>query len=212
MNITKPLLAALLLLSGLAFSAAVAAQAQPPRRCSAAAAAAAAAPPSMGTEYTEKGADTCLHVPHRGVAVSDLSPFSRPSMRSAPTSARPLPRRHLQCEACHGPGAKHAEPAATRTRSTVSSRHPSCRREQRNKFCLDCHRGNARTGWHASTHESNNLACTNCHKIHAERDPVLAKATQPEVCYKCHKQATRGLHQAVRASGALRQDGLQRLP
>jgi len=54
MNIKKPLFATLLLLSGLAFNAAAADKAadkaaEPP-----------APAPAMGTEYTEKGADTCL--------------------------------------------------------------------------------------------------------------------------------------------------------
>ena len=40
----------------------------------------------------------------------------------------------------------------------------------------------------SSTHESNNLACTSCHKLHAERDAVLAKATQSDVCYTCHRK------------------------
>ena len=55
MKITKPLLAALLLVSGLALSAAAAGAESAP---------AAAEPPppapALGTEYTEKGADTCL--------------------------------------------------------------------------------------------------------------------------------------------------------
>jgi len=31
------------------------------------------------------------------------------------------------------------------------------------------------------------LACANCHTVHAPQDKVLAKATQPEVCFTCHK-------------------------
>ena len=94
----------------------------------------------------------------------------------------------FQCEACHGPGKKHAEagggPDGINSFKATSFLPP----QERNKFCLECHRGNARTAWHASTHDSNNVACASCHKIHAERDPVLAKATQPEVCYACHRK------------------------
>src|SRR5471032_364688 len=83
MNSTKPFIAALLLVLGLAWSASAAAQggaapaaapapataapapaAAPPAPDAAAPAAAAAAPPpsppGLGTEYSEKGADTCL--------------------------------------------------------------------------------------------------------------------------------------------------------
>jgi DmsE family decaheme c-type cytochrome len=37
-------------------------------------------------------------------------------------------------------------------------------------------------------HEGASFACANCHKIHTPNDPVLSKATQPDVCYKCHKK------------------------
>jgi len=30
------------------------------------------------------------------------------------------------------------------------------------------------------------VACATCHTIHAPKDPVLVKTSQPEVCYTCH--------------------------
>ena len=195
MNIMKPLFAALLLSSCLAFSVAAVAQAPAPAAETpapaaapaseaAALAAAPAAPPEVGqgTEYTEKGADTCLMC-HTEAWPYPIFPIFK--TKHANRADKRTPFAGLQCEACHGPGAKHAASAdknAINNFRSTSFLSP----EQRNRFCLECHKGNARTGWHASTHESNNLACSNCHKIHAERDPVLAKATQPEVCYKCH--------------------------
>ena len=179
MKITKPLIAALLLVSGIALSTA-AAGAEP--------APAAAEPPppapGLGTEYTEKGADTCLMC-HTEAWPYPIFPIFKTKHAQRADARTPFAR--LQCETCHGPGAKHAgsgDKNAINSFKTTSFLSP----EERNKVCLDCHRGNSRTGWHASTHESNNLACTDCHKLHAERDPVLAKATQPEVCYKCHRQ------------------------
>ena len=53
----------------------------------------------------------------------------------------------LQCEACHGPGAKHAasgDKNAINSFKATSFLSP----EQRNKACLGCHQGNARIGWH----------------------------------------------------------------
>lgn len=175
MNIKKSLLAVLLPLSGLAFSVAASAQA-----------AAASAPPAagQGTEYTEKGADTCL-VCHTEAWPYPIFPIFK--TKHANRADKRTPFAGLQCEACHGPGAKHA---ATASKDAINSHKETSfiPVEQRNKVCLGCHQGNARIGWNGSKHESNNLACTTCHKLHAERDPVLAKATQPEVCYKCHKQ------------------------
>ena len=176
MNIKKSLIAALLLLSGIAFGAAAAEPAAAP--------AAAPEQPGQGTQYTEKGADTCLMCHVEG---GDFPVYAIFKTKHANRADPRTPFAGLQCEACHGPGAKHAasgDPNAINNFKSTSFLSP----RERNKPCLNCHRGNARTGWIGSTHESNNLACTDCHKIHAERDPVLSKATQPDVCYRCHKQ------------------------
>ena len=185
MTIKKILIAALL--SGLAFGAAAADQAPAP----AAPAAAPAAeppppPPGLGTEYTEKGADTCLMC-HTEAWPYPVFPIFKTKHANRADKRAPFGVGGLQCEACHGPGAKHA---GSGDKNAINNFKPTSflSPAERNKFCLECHRGNARTGWIASTHESNGLACTNCHKIHAERDPVLATATQPEVCYNCHMQ------------------------
>ena len=200
MNLKKLLLAELLLLSGLAFTTAVCAQAAAPAAAAPAAAPAAAAtkaaeppaaPPSMGTEYTEKGADTCLMC-HEASEFPVLAIFKTKhgnrADKRAPFAATHTGSAGLQCEACHGPGKKHAEagggPDGINSFKATSFLPPA----ERNKYCMECHKGNARMGWISSTHESNNVACSSCHKIHAERDPVLKTATQPEVCYTCHRK------------------------
>ena len=148
--------------------------------------AAAEPPPGLGTEYTEKGADTCLMC-HTEAWTYPVFPIFKTKHANRADKRAPFGVGGLQCEACHGPGAKHA---GSGDKNAINNFRPTSflSPAERNKFCLECHRGNARTGWIASTHESNGLACTNCHKIHAERDPVLAPATQPEVCYNCHMQ------------------------
>ncbi|MDH3451217.1 MAG: DmsE family decaheme c-type cytochrome [Gammaproteobacteria bacterium] len=175
MNIRKSFLAALLLSSGLALSTIASAQ---------------AAAAGQGTEYSEKGADTCL-VCHTEAWPYPIFPIFK--TKHANRADKRTPFAGLQCEACHGPGAKHAGSGDKTAISSLKSNSPVPPAE-RNKVCLGCHSGNARTGWIASTHESNNLACTDCHRIHAERDPVLAKSTQVDVCYKCHKKQRADFH------------------
>ena len=181
MTLKKSLLATLLLLSGFAFNAAAADKpadkaAEPP-----------SAPPAMGTEYSEKGADTCLmcHVEGGDFPVFEIFKTKHANRADKRT---PFGPGHFQCEACHGPGKKHADggggPDGINSQKPTSFLTP----KQRNKYCLECHQGGSRIGWHAGAHDSNNLACASCHKIHAERDPVLKTATQPEVCYKCHRK------------------------
>ncbi len=184
MNIKKSLFATLLLLSGIAFSAGASAQAPAP--AGEAPAAAASAPPEVGqgTAYTEKGADTCLTC---HVAGGEFPVFDIFKTKHANRADKRTPFAGLQCEACHGPGAKHAASADKNAINSFKSTS-FLTSEQRNEVCLGCHRGNARTGWIASKHESSGLACTTCHKIHAEHDPVREKLTQPEVCFNCHKR------------------------
>jgi DmsE family decaheme c-type cytochrome len=59
---------------------------------------------------------------------------------------------------------------------------------------MKCHRGNTHTGWVGSTHETNNVVCANCHKVHAEHDAVRARATQADVCYACHRKERADFH------------------
>ncbi len=60
--------------------------------------------------------------------------------------------------------------------------------ETRNGACLTCHQGGNRIGWQMSAHSSQDVACTSCHQVHARSDKVMAKATQTEVCFTCHKE------------------------
>jgi DmsE family decaheme c-type cytochrome len=174
MTTTKPSLGALLwsaLFSALVISAPIVVKAAEP-----------AGPAASG--YTEAGADTCLqcHADEGPTAVTAIFKTKHGNRGDSRT-----PFGKLQCETCHGPGAKHAEGGDTTLINSLKSSSPQPAAE-RNKVCLGCHSGNARTGWHGSMHDSNDVACGSCHKVHAQRDPVLVTVTQPDVCYKCHRQ------------------------
>jgi len=186
MTIKKLIFAALL--SGFALSVAAADQTAAPAASTTAAAAPAPAPekPGLGTQYTDKGADTCLMCHVEGGDFPVFAIFKTP-MGNPAVKGSPFAPGNLQCEACHGPGAKHAGTGDKNFINTFEA-DSFLTPQQRNKFCLACHQGGARMAWQGSVHQRNNLACTDCHKIHAEHDPVLTKATQPDVCYKCHKQ------------------------
>ena len=168
MNISKHSIAMLFLLSGLGCAVAGAVPA-----------AESAPPTGQGTAYSEKGADTCL------ACHTESLPLRIFKTKHANRADKRTPFAGLQCEACHGPGARHA---TTGRKDAINSFKETSflSATQRNEVCLGCHQGNARIGWIGSTHEANNRACTDCHTLHAEHDPLLARATQAEVCYKCH--------------------------
>jgi DmsE family decaheme c-type cytochrome len=188
MNITKSIFAALLLIAGLAGGVAYAAEEA--AKADAQAAPATANPP---LRYSEKGADTCLTCHNEGWAVP-LYPIFATKHGNRADKRAPFGKGGLQCEACHGPGGSHAEAGGDKTLIMNHGAKSTRPVAQQNAACLTCHRGNSHTGWVGSTHETNNVACANCHKIHVERDPVLAKATQADVCYACHRKERADFH------------------
>jgi DmsE family decaheme c-type cytochrome len=57
----------------------------------------------------------------------------------------------------------------------------------RTDACASCHKGKARSHWDGSQHQVSDVTCANCHQVHAPADRVLARKTQAEVCFACHK-------------------------
>lgn len=123
------------------------------------------------------------------------------------------------CEACHEPGSRHANEnymdkslivsftrestkageqqkdkslivgftrEATKPGEAANSNGP----DQSNAVCLQCHDGNQRIFWRSSTHQTNGLACTDCHNPMAKFSATgLQKANSiSETCYSCHQQ------------------------
>lgn len=90
------------------------------------------------------------------------------------------------CQSCHGVSDGHLKNPGTNPDITFTKKTKNTT-EQRNDACLACHTAGKRAHWDGSQHQSQGLACASCHTVHAPSDKVLAKATQPEVCFTCHK-------------------------
>ena len=106
------------------------------------------------------------------------------------------------CQGCHGPSDSHVRnPGGSAKRPSpdfvFDPKHGSPA-EAQNGQCLTCHNTGLRTLWHGSEHETRDVACSNCHESHAPRDRVLAKTTQPEVCYTCHQAIRAQTHRVSR--------------
>ncbi len=139
------------------------------------------------TPYSQNGADTCLLC--HGFLPTVIELFN--TRHAVPTDPRgPFGEGQLQCEACHGPGGLHTGAVGSGgerppvIRFSADSVTPV---SEQNAMCLGCHEGNAGLGWHGGAHDDNQVSCASCHTVHTSSDPVLATATQPQVCYGCHQ-------------------------
>ncbi len=158
---------------------------------------------ASGPEYTRTGADTCLkcHDGSSGFPVMEI--FKSPHGRAADSRT---PFGGLQCEACHGPGGNHTARIrgdAVRPAMPYFAPDSPASVTEHNEVCLGCHQQAAGAGWPGSAHEQNDTACSDCHQVHARRDPALQIATQTDVCLTCHKGVQASLFKA--SSHPLRQ-------
>ena len=97
------------------------------------------------------------------------------------------------CTNCHGESERHVnKPEGVKERPApdrvFGKKAHSSHAEVQNQACESCHQSDKRMHWKGSAHQSNDVTCSTCHQVHAPKDRVLAKDTQTEVCYACHKQ------------------------
>jgi len=94
------------------------------------------------------------------------------------------------CEACHGPGSKHAENPTDKTTLIGFTKDSGTPTDIQNGQCLGCHQGGERLHWEGSTHARNLLGCSDCHNPMARFSAtgLLAKPSISETCQTCHQQ------------------------
>jgi DmsE family decaheme c-type cytochrome len=108
---------------------------------------------------------------------------------------RQNPRNALEarvCEACHGPGSLHVgrEDHKKRDNLVGFTREWGTPVEEQNSMCMNCHKGGQRLHWAGSIHESNKLACSDCHNTMSRFSAtgLLRNASISETCQSCHAQ------------------------
>lgn len=138
-------------------------------------------------EYSREGADSCFACHDDQVTLAVFR-----TKHAVPSDPRgPFGHGQLQCESCHGPSGDHAGRVRRGQERPPTVDFGSDARTPvsvQNGLCMNCHEADAGLAWHVSGHDNGEVACADCHTSHARRDPVLAKATQPEVCFDCHQQ------------------------
>jgi len=91
------------------------------------------------------------------------------------------------CEACHGPGSKHAESVAA-----SDIRQPAkLPVAEANRICLTCHQNQpTHVGRLTSSHAKNQVSCVTCHTIHKNGPMGLVErrpAAINQQCAGCHQ-------------------------
>jgi DmsE family decaheme c-type cytochrome len=96
------------------------------------------------------------------------------------------------CEACHGPGSLHVPRENHKNRDYLIgfTKEWGTPVETQNGVCLSCHKGGQRLHWPGSTHDTNKLACSDCHNPMARFSArgLLKKPSISETCQTCHAQ------------------------
>jgi DmsE family decaheme c-type cytochrome len=106
------------------------------------------------------------------------------------------------CIACHGKSEKHLHGDPNQKHRAAPDivfgqkgyAFPVNDAHTQNGACLTCHQAGLRVRWAGSQHETHDLPCAACHKIHAKTDPMLNKVVQKEVCFTCHKEQRADTH------------------
>ncbi len=147
-------------------------------------------------EYAKRGAATCLKC-HDELPVTLI--YQTPHAQKADPAT---PTAQYQCESCHGASPQHTprtpdgekKPAPT----VVFGQQSHTPVTQQNQQCLNCHQQGLRMHWQGSQHQSADLACASCHKIHLKKDNVLIRENQATVCFTCHGEQRAQLHRRSR--------------
>jgi len=145
--------------------------------------------PPAEKPFAAKGEQTCLKCHDEGPAAQILK--SPHAVKGDPRT----PFASHQCETCHGASPEHIASAMKvkegerPTPPAMVFKGPNAAPvEERSKVCFGCHNDDVQKAWLGSQHQNSQMACNDCHTLHAARDPILAKDTQPLKCFTCHAQ------------------------
>lgn len=103
------------------------------------------------------------------------------------------PRTALErqsCEACHGPGSAHMAAPKDPTKILGFTRDSGRDVGEMNAACLQCHESGPRLHWAGSIHESEDVACSDCHNpmTRTSSRGLLRETTIRDTCFTCHAE------------------------
>jgi DmsE family decaheme c-type cytochrome len=148
--------------------------------------------PAVGDEDVEatakysKGANQCMAC-HREGKDPDAHEIFLSPMGISHASKSPFADDSHGCETCHGPSDSHRKKQKDGSRLSVAiAFNETTPASQANEVCLSCHNNNPTLHWIGSMHEEEEVACADCHEVHAVKDPMMDKLAQQDKCFTCH--------------------------
>ncbi len=142
-------------------------------------------PPVVAPGAKYVGAETCLECHEDYAADAKHNVHLRLADFEAPGYAK-------GCEGCHGPGSKHVEAmqedeTEAGLKAIIRFGEEGFEGEEASAVCLTCHAGGETMHFAFSAHFENEVACSDCHKVHGNpREALLAK-TEKDLCASCHR-------------------------
>jgi DmsE family decaheme c-type cytochrome len=139
----------------------------------------AAVPPKAGaSKYAGEEACAGCH--------DDIAKAFQKSAHAAIGGARATKEWEGQaCEACHGPGAKHAD-----STDPADIQNPNkLRVQEADAVCLKCHAlDDMHVNQAGAAHEKNGVSCVSCHSMHKGHEALRPRkfATINNLCGSCH--------------------------
>jgi DmsE family decaheme c-type cytochrome len=147
------------------------------------------------------GTQNCLSACHYHDRIKQDFDASTMGVQMSKKSGMPL----VNCESCHGPGSLAIEGLTPEKveADAKAGKQTSCDyktfidinnipAQAKSLICLKCHTANATFNlhnWNAGSHSVNDVACSDCHRIHAGSDLKVKPRDTLEMCYKCHQES-----------------------
>lgn len=155
------------------------------------------------TPFAQHGCETCHGKGSLHVSRSRLGKGRPPMLAFGEDKHTPVALQTTVCLGCHSKdmGTLHAvswDATAHSTSASCINCHEvhaegglANQARKQTHSCIDCHADGigelAAMEWQDSVHDQQELACSDCHAVHTEADPLMNKQVQAETCFSCHE-------------------------
>ncbi len=149
-------------------------------------------PPVVAPGATYVGSETCLECHEDFAADARINVHLRLADFEAPGYAK-------GCEGCHGPGSRHVEAmqedeTEAGLKAIIRFGEEGFEGEEASAVCMTCHAGGETMHFAFSAHFENDVACSDCHKVHGNKREALLAKSELDLCASCHRDVAARLY------------------